>query len=41
MAKTEPVKVETKLIHPYDPNFVDWNQLVNEADEVQGYPVEG
>jgi hypothetical protein len=37
MAKTEPVKVETKLIHPYDPNFVDWNQLVNEADEVQGY----
>ena len=37
MAKTEPAKVETRLIQPYDPNFVDWNQLVNEADEVQGY----
>lgn len=38
MAKSEPVKAEAqRLIAPYDPNFVDWNQLVNEADEIQGY----
>lgn len=37
MPKSEPVKVQPKLIQPYDPNFVDWNQLLNEADEVQGY----
>lgn len=38
MAKNEPAKAEAqRLIQPYDPNFIDWNQLVNEADEIQGY----
>ncbi len=37
MTKNEPAKPSTPLIQPYDPNFVDWNQLVTEADEIRGY----
>ena len=37
MTKNEPAKPTAPLIQPYDPNFVDWNQLVAEADEIQGY----